>query len=164
VVTDVRTKAALVGATAALWFCGCSPGSIGSPGFNLTLPQWECTSADTWVIRGFQYDNFPALAPGELLAATVRRGDVVPLRVGTLASTGCDASVAQVRWTSTSPDVATVAANGALGAELRAVNAGDTRVSADLTLADGGRVTAELHAVPTAGSPLLRVYVVRVVR
>lgn len=69
-----------------------------------------------------------------------------------------------MQWRSTSPDVATVTASGALGAELRGVAPGEASVSAEVTLADKSRHAAELHAVPSHGSPLLRVYAVRVVR
>jgi hypothetical protein len=69
-----------------------------------------------------------------------------------------------VQWRSTSPDVAALAGRGPLGADLRAVAVGETRVSAEVALTDGSRQTAELHAVPSPGSPVLRVYAVRVVR
>lgn len=68
-----------------------------------------------------------------------------------------------MQWRSTSPDVGALAAQGPLGADLRAVAPGETRVSAEVTLSDGSRQTAELFAVPSHGSPVLRVYAVRVV-
>ena len=141
--------------------CGGGGGSydLGGMGFEA---GWECTTRDTWRVRGFDYSHFLAAAPGELLTATVRRGEVVPLQLSNRASTSCQGSVAQVQWRSTSPGVATVTARGALDAELRGVAPGETVVSAEVTLTDGSRQVAELHAVPSHGSPVLRVYTVRV--
>jgi hypothetical protein len=146
---------------------GCLGGSGGGGGlggsYGITLPNTDCTAADTWVLRGLEYQHFPSTPPGELLAATLRRGDRVRLRLTTLSSTGCDSAVAAVEWLSTAPGVASVAASGPFAAELTAVAPGESRVSARATLASGERVTAELHAVPSPGGPVLRVYLVRVV-
>lgn len=146
---------------------GCGGGSVGHEidwGFLAPEAGWECTAADAWQVRGFDYSHFASAQPGELLTATVRRGDVVPLELTNRYSAACGASVASVQWRSSSPDVATLATRGPLGADLRAVSPGETRVSAEVALTDGSRQTAELHAVPTHGSPVLRVYAVRVVR
>lgn len=116
------------------------------------------------MLRGLAYEHFPSTSPGELLAATLRRGDVVRLRLTTLHSTGCEGAVAAVDWLSTSPGVATVAAVERLAADLTAAATGESRVSALATLASGERVSAELHAVPSPGSPVMRVFAVRVVR
>jgi hypothetical protein len=140
---------------------GCGAGSLDLSGLA-PEPGWECTARDAWVVQGFDYSHFLAAAPGELLTATVSRGEVVALQLTNRVSTACD--VAEVQWRSTSPDVATVTSRGGLDADLRGVAPGETRVSADLVLADGSRHSAALHAVPSHGSPLLRVYAVRVVR
>ncbi len=143
---------------------GCGGGS-GVDLSGITLEKgWECGIADAWQVRGFDYSHFASAQPGELLTATVRRGDVVPLELKHRYSAACGASVASVQWRSSSPDVAALATRGPLGADLRAVSPGETRVSAEVALTDGSRQTAELHAVPTHGSPVLRVYAVRVVR
>jgi hypothetical protein len=114
-------------------------------------------------VRGFDYSHFASAIPGELLAATMRRGDVVPLELTNRFSTACGGEVASVQWRSTSPSVGALAARGPLGADLRALSPGETRVSVELTLSDGTRYVAELHAVPSHGSPVLRVYTVRVI-
>ena len=146
---------------------GCGGGGVGRGidwGFLAPEAGWECTAADTWQVRGFDYSHFVSAQPGELLAATLRRGDVIPLELTNRLSSACGGSVASVLWRSTSPDVGAVAARGAFGAELRAVATGETRVSAEVALSDGSRQTSELYAVPSHGSPVLRVYAVRVVR
>lgn len=146
---------------------GCGGGSLGDGidwGFLAPEAGWECTAAEAWQVRGFDYSHFAPAQPGELLTATVRRGDVVPLELTNRYSTACGASVASVQWRSSSPDVAALATRGPLGTDLRAESPGETRVSAEVTLTDGSRHTAELHAVPSHGSPVLRVYAVRVVR
>jgi hypothetical protein len=148
-------------AVAAAGLGGCGGGTLDLGG-DAFQPGWECTTRDAWLVRGFDYSHFSEAPPGELLTATVRRGEVVALALTNRVSAACD--VVQVQWRSTSPGVATVTASGALGAELRGVAPGETSVSAEVTLADGSRQTAELHAVPSHGSPLLRVYAVRVVR
>jgi hypothetical protein len=159
----MRRSAAAVVVLGLLPLGGCLSGSGGSSAWDITLPNTACTAADTWVLRGLEYEHFPSAPPSELLAATLRRGAVVRLRLTTLWTTGCDSAVAAVEWLSTAPGVATVAASGPLAADLTAVAPGESRVSARATLASGERVTAELHAVPSAGSPVLRVYLVRVV-
>jgi hypothetical protein len=143
---------------------GCGGGSSIDLGGITLKDGWECTLGDSWQVRGFDYSHFASAQPGELLAASVRRGDVVPLELTNRYSTACGASVASVQWRSSSPEVAALAARGPLGADLTAVALGETRVSADVVLTDGSRQTAELHAVPSHGSPVLRVYAVRVVR
>jgi hypothetical protein len=162
----MRRTAAAVVALGLLALGGCPGGSGGSlfSSSNITFPNTDCTAADTWVLRGLESEHFPStLLPSELLAATLRRGDVVRLRLTTKWTTGCDSAVAAVEWLSTAPGVATGAASGPLAADLTALATGESRVSARATLASGERVTAELHAVPSPGSPELRVYLVRVV-
>lgn len=142
---------------------GCGGGSsVDLGGFTLK-DGWECTIPDAWQVRGFDYSHFVAAPPGELLAATVRRGELVRLELTNRLSTACSGSVASVEWRSTSPEVGALAARGALGADLQAAVPGETRVSAQVTLSDGSRQTAELYAVPSHGSPVLRVYAVRVI-
>ena len=144
---------------------GACGGGSGIDFGGITLKDgWECTTGDTWQVRGFDYSHFAPAQPGELLAATVRRGDVVALELTNSLSSACGAFVASVQWRSSSPEVANIAARGTLGANLGAVALGETRVSAEVALTDGSRQTAELHAVPSPGSPMLRVYAVRVVR
>ena len=110
------------------------------------------------------HGHFEGTRPGDLLVATLRRGDTVPLRIGATYGQSCEGSLASVQWRSTAPDVAAVTARDPATAELHGVAPGETRVSADVVLADGSRLTAELHGVPSPGSPLMRVYAVRVVR
>ena len=159
-----RAGAALGLLAGSLGGCG-GAGGVDVDFSGITFEKgWECTAADAWQVRGFDYSHFASAQPGELLTATVRRGDVVPLELTNRYSTACGASVASVQWRSSSPDVAAFATRGPLGADLRAESPGETRVSAEVTLTDGSRHTAELHAVPSHGSPVLRVYAVRVVR
>jgi len=157
-------KANHVVAVALAAMVGCGGGGAGE-GISLgSLPDTSCTSADTWVARGFQYDHFADSGADTLLTATLRRGEVVPLRVTTHRTTGCDDEVASVQWRSTSADVAALTPTSRLESDLAGLRPGETTVSAEVILDDGSRVTAELYAVPQEGSPLLRVYTVRVVR
>lgn len=144
---------------------GCGGGGAGGIDWGFLAPEagWECRTAEAWQVRGFDYSHFAAVQPGELLTATLRRGDGAALELTNRFSTACGGSVASVQWRSTSPDVGAIAPRGPLGADLRAVALGETRVSAEVTLSDGSRQAAELFAVPSHGSPVLRVYAVRVV-
>ena len=142
---------------------GCGGGGGIDWGFLAPEAGWECRTAEVWQVRGFDYSHFAAAQPGELLTATLRRGDVAALELTNRLSTACGGSVASVRWRSTSPDAGALAARGPLGADLRAVAPGETRVSAEVALSDGSRQTADLYAVPSPGSPVLRVYAVRVI-
>jgi hypothetical protein len=157
----------LLAGAAGLGAAGCGGGGDddGIDFGGITVKDgWQCTVGDAWQLRGFDYSHFASAQPGELLAASVRRGDVVALKLTNHLSSACGASVASVQWRSSSPEVATLAARGPLSADLRAVALGETRVSAEVALTDGSRQTAELHAVPSPGSPVLRVFTVRVVR
>lgn len=165
-------RVALVGALASAvpGLNGCvgswTGGGSGQGGGNygITLPDVSCTTADLWEVRGLQYEHFPPQAAGELLSATLHRGDVVRLQVTTRYSGNCEAAIGAVQWVSTSPDVAEFGGTSR-EADLRARNQGETRVYANVTLRGGGQpLVAELQAVPSPGSPVLRVYTVRVVR
>lgn len=162
-------RAGRIGLVAAvvLGLPGClgqlGSGTSGGGGYNFTLPDLSCTADDRWDVRGLQYEHFAAQASGALLSATLRRGDVVRLQVTTRHSGNCESAVAAVQWVSTAPDVADVAGTGR-EADLLARNPGETHVYANVTLRDGQRLVAELHAVPSHGSPVMRVYTVRVVR
>lgn len=139
--------------------CGCSSGG----GYNITLPDISCTTSDLWEIRGLQPEHFQPQPAGGLLAATLRPGGTVPLQVGTRSSGSCETQIAAIQWVSTAPEVAAVAGTSRV-ADLRALAEGETRVHANVTLRDGQKLVAELHAVPSQGSPVMRVYTVRVVR
>jgi hypothetical protein len=141
---------------------GC--GGEGWASLAYPLGDIWCTAADTWTVRGFRYAHFSVASPDELLTATLHAGEVVPMRVATLGTRDCGEAVGSVEWISTRLEVADLNPTTRLEAELHALRPGETVVSAELTLANGERARAELYAVPSAGSPLLRVYSVRVVR
>jgi hypothetical protein len=142
---------------------GCADGT-GITGSGSHYIDTRCTSADRWIVRGFQYEHFADAPADALLTATVRVGEVVPLQFTTLMTSDCGEAVANITWHSTAPAVATLTPTTRLEADLQARQAGETVVSAEAVLTDGSRVAAELYAVPQHGSPPLRVYTVRVVR
>jgi hypothetical protein len=132
---------------------------LGGSDLNIPLP----CAIGSWAVRGFGYQHFTSSSDA-LLTATIRRNETVRLTLTTLQPSNCDDKVSAVQWVSTAPGVAGVESTGLTTADLTGIAPGETRVSAEVTFSDGTRRTAELHAVPSAGSPVLRVYAVRVVR
>lgn len=134
---------------AAATLPGCDPGLPGLGG-PITLPDpLPCSVETDWQIRGFSDSD---LGDGALLLPLGHSRQLFVYEGPSLGNGGCgDEEIVSIRWISTRPDVAGgfEPGPGRRWAWLTGLNPGETRISAEVVLADGGTVTAPLTRLGT---------------